>query len=251
MKNRIAWIVVVAGVGLVSAAPSQAVPIFSKTPSSDVSASKSDLGQDRFADSLMLGEAATAQSVTWRGIYGNANTLTFPLSFDLTLYSDAAGLPGAVLSNTPVSFNALAEITDTGADVYELFDVYEFQADLTPTLLAAGTPYWFSPLADTNNDVDDDWFWTTGLGGDAYAFKFDADDDGPWRLITDSSSFPPSPFGGPFYFILDDEPLAVPEPTTAMLAAAGVLALASRRRRADKRDRSAKSEIANVGPIGH
>lgn len=213
--------------------PAQAVPIFSQTPASNVGAvaSDADPGQNtRFADDFTLGAAATARSVTWRGVFSASNTpdFTFPVPFDLTIYNDNAGVPGTVLSTTPVMFNAIGDFTDTGVDLGNL-DVFEFQADLTATPLAAGTTYWFSPLANTINDADDNWAWTTS-GGDSAAQQLDVAGNGPWA---------PAALG-PFYFVLDDESIggatgnAVPEPISAALGLMGLatLAVATRRRAA-------------------
>ena len=233
--QRILLAATVAMLALIGAPAVHAVTIFSQTPASDITATASDLNFDvdgiRHADDFVLGAAATARSVTWRGVFaGFDETPNFPLSFDLTIYNDdggVPGLPGTVLSSTPVTFNMLGDITDTGVDLSGI-SVYEFQADLTPTALLAGTTYWFSTQADTSNDAADNWFWTSGGTSFSGAVQNNVTGNGPWESI---NLFP-------FYFILDDEPIggaagnAVPEPISAALGLMGLatLAVATRRR---------------------
>jgi len=165
-----------------------------------------------YADDFELTDAATIRSVTWRGMYDSANTPMFPTSFDLTIYDDVGGLPGTVLSNTTVNITGV----DTGDDL-GIRDVYEFQADLTATPLLGGTTYWFSTLADTNADTDDDWRWTSGFSNDASATQDNVTGSGPWSNID----------RGPFYFVLDDQSV-IPVPATAAFA---LVPLAMLRRR--------------------
>lgn len=203
---------------LLASSAAHAAPIYSQTPTVNTGVGSDLAFFNRAADEFSLTPSATARSVTWRGVSVASNTPEFPMSFDLTLYADAAGVPGAVLSTTTVSLTGV----DTGQDFADS-DVYEFQANLTPTALSAATTYWFSPFTDTTADVDDAWSWVGDFSAGSLAT---AAINGPWGAMAGTS-----------YFILDDQALAtggpgaVPEPTTAMLTLATLAGLALRRRR--------------------
>lgn len=168
---------------------------------------------------MTLTSADTARSVTWRGAIAGAGTTLPPISFDLIFYGSNANLlpdENNILSSTTVSF-AAGEFTDTGFDV-ATFNVYEFRADLTPTALPAATRVWFSVLADTGNDADDNFHWTSSASGGASSFR--ADVSGDAAFVLDAS--------GPFYFILDNA--LIPEPAGLSLLALAALPLRRRRR---------------------
>lgn len=147
----------------------EAAPIFSQTDTNQSfdgrlgSDRDSGSGGSQKADDVMLSAPATARSATWWGIFSQGNTPVLPVKFELIFYADKQGLPDLanVISRTSVSFNSLS---DTGETYYNgvfapLSNIYEFKANLTPTALSANTRVWFSVLADTSNDPDDNFSW--------------------------------------------------------------------------------------------
>ena len=96
------------------------------------------------------------------------------------------------------------------------FTFFEYSADLgTGIALSAPTTYHLSISNDTTGDGDD-WFWAVFFVGTASA---SIDSGATWVTGTAET-----------YFILDNA--SVPEPSTTLLLAPGLAALAWRRRRA-------------------
>jgi hypothetical protein len=185
----------------------------------------------RHADDFTVVSAATVRSVTWRGSYANGTTPPLPLSFKLTFYANdptangGNGLPnaGAVLSDTPVSFASVSDIksvmTSGGTSLLE------YQADLSaPLALTAGTRYWFSAMADTRNETNNDWRWAGGGGAVSQARQTSVAGNSPFEAATIA----------PLYYVLDDAAV-VPEPAGLTLLGASAVALLARRRRAAAR----------------
>ena len=112
---------------------------------------------------------------------------------------------------------ALNTLQDTGLNTARS-DVYEFQANLTPTPLSGGTQYWFSVVADTVNDPSFTFFWSRGNVGDTSALRGN---------IFEFGEYSPSTLG-PYYFVLNDT--FIPEPATGAMSLA-LLGLTFRRRR--------------------
>jgi hypothetical protein len=220
------------------ALPAEAVPIFSQTPPI-VAASPSDVETlIQHADNFSLAAPATVRSATWRGVFNDFNSATFPVPFTLTIYGNtfSGGNPipdvGNIISTTNVSFSP-GQFTDTNTDLVVgnlTFDIYEFQANLPPAALAAATTYWFSVLADTTGDPPaNNWAWARGAfaTGDGTALR---------QVSPFVGNFSHSANGGPFYFVLDDVALsAVPEAgplfVWTALGAVGAVGLVIRRRR--------------------
>jgi hypothetical protein len=188
------------------ACSAQAAPIFSQTHTPYTASIGSDVdaiwaeGAQVF-DDLTLASSATVQSVTWWGILGFEDTPVTPVSFELIFYRDAGGLPdtGNVISSTTVSFTSL---TGTGFEING-DDVYEFQANVTPTVLPGGTKVWFSVLADTSNDNDDDFLW-------AVEWFQDAGSGTTAHRAPLSETEPFDVFNGMQLFVLDDAPVSEP-----------------------------------------
>jgi hypothetical protein len=186
--------------------PSPAEPVFSQTHSPIHAAIGSDLdaiwgaGEQSF-DDLTLASSTTVQSVRWWGTLGFTDTPVTPVSFELIFYGDSGGLPDLdnVISSTTVSFTSL---TSTDFEING-DDVYEFQANVTPTVLPGATKVWFSVLADTRNDSDDDFLWAVEW------FQDDSSGTMAHRApLTETEPF--DVFNGMLLFVLDDAPISKP-----------------------------------------
>lgn len=109
-------------------------------------------------DDVTLSATATIRSVKWWGMYGPFNnTPVFPLSFQLTFYADSGGMPDLAnsLGSTAVQFTLLKP----DREIIFISNCYEFQANITPVAIPAGTKVWFSVFANTANDPDDSFLW--------------------------------------------------------------------------------------------
>ncbi len=202
----------------IAVAPSSslAAVLFSQTPGNINGFATDSAYGVQYVDDFTLSAPSTVERITWRGVYAFSSTPVFPLRFSLILYGNTGNVPDAnnVLSSTAITFTSAAQITDTGTLVIG-DKLYEFTADITPTALAASTTYWFSPLANTSNDSDDQWYWNSSNAGGTSARR------------SDSSPFTATA-NGPFYFILEGTP--APEPAALSLFSLGGIALLGRRR---------------------
>lgn len=142
-------------------------------------------------DNFTLSSGATISSVDWAG-----GTMGTPAatSFTINFYSDNGGAPGTLLSSNVVSAGTPVYV---GADPYT--DVYGYSATIDPFSAAAGTEYWLSIV---DNDLNNDWAWETGTGGDDLevsildgAYASPATDDLAFTLNNAASAATPEPSG--------------------------------------------------------
>jgi hypothetical protein len=218
MKTPWRFFFAAGSVGLLACSSAPAAVLFSQTitnPAVYDGAGASDRdARQQLADDVTLATSAVVTSVTWWGTFGSTDTPVLPVSFDLVFYADSGGLPdsGSILAFTSVQFATLA---DTGDDLNG-DDIYVFQADVAPVQLAAGVKVWFSVLADTANDGDDDFLW---------------------RLDRHGNSARRFPMSNPFIASINSVPLfvlegnLVPEPSSFALFGLGALGMTLHRRR--------------------
>jgi hypothetical protein len=216
-----------AGVIAVTAADmASAAPVFSRVPGmiDGGTGSDRDFGT-QIADDVTLTSAATVRSVKWWGMFGPFNnTPVTPVSFDLIFYGDIGGSPSLpnvnnVLSSTTVSFSTLTDTGINAGNVDDPLDVYVFEANVTPTAIPANTKVWFSVLANTNNDLDDDFLWAgRNTGNSTHTFAYLTSSSAP-NFTTQSGTL--------WYFVLDNAAL-IPEPSSLVLLSLGGLCAVAR-----------------------
>ena len=234
MKTPIAALACLAASML--AAPAGAGPIlyqqvsnFPLAGASSLTASQTDTtpgGLGNFAttyDNFSLASASQVGSITWQGGYYLPALGYSPTDFQIQIYSNAAGKPGAVLDTINVA-SAAANAVHVGAEDSpsqgaEL--IYNYSANVGAINLAGGK-YWLSIVADLPYQISPpftigQWGWHSGTGGDGTSLQTF---DGTMSTHATDQAF--GIFGA----------ATVPEPSSVLLSAAGLsLAMLAERRR--------------------
>lgn len=158
MTNRILMLIAMGAMGTSHVAQGAVVHEnpFNAAAEEPGSFSQSD---QRLAGQFRLETASNVDRVTWYGTMYGADPLDTgdTWSFNLVLYGDSAGLPGAMLASRSVT----AAVTDTGVDLGGE-RVYLFDAGIDALALAAGNSYWFSAV---NTGTQDTFRWARGTAG--------------------------------------------------------------------------------------
>lgn len=168
-------------------------------------------GVDNYAtayDDFTLVGDATITGLTFAGVYFNPGVVGVTTSFEVQFYDDNASHPGSSLYSSSIPGNG-GEVCDSSPNPVCTYSVTVNFAVL------GGTPYWLSIVSDS--EVQPQWAWAGGTGGDSGAFQVYFGQGTPQESDRAFSLFTPQ----------------VPEPSTwaMMLVGFGAAGAALRRRR--------------------
>ena len=219
--RRVATVLLLLLVAVLSPRLANATPIATQHPVINF-AHASDDNLDFFAfDDFTVGSAATARSVTWRGIYSGTGIPTVD-AFAINLFADSAGPAG--LSASFCSWKRRSQ--DISRDRQHrrkgLRTVRLCRQPGSGLALVAGARYWLWIYNDTSTP------------GDTSTWNWAADDTTGSLLLAGTTSGPFFAASSSAYFAVDAENLAVaavPEPATLSLLGLGLGAIATRYRR--------------------
>lgn len=153
-------------------------------------------------------------TVQWFGQYFNPPTAGAITAFTISFYADAGGVPGALVESDTIAGNANETLVGLAGDGLPL---YSYSADIIAFAPIADTQYWMSIVPDLG--FPPRWGWSSGTGGDGQGYQCFF---GTCGFIGDDLAFT----------LNGNIPPQVPEPSSSVLIATGLLgAAASIRRR--------------------
>ncbi len=176
-------------------------------------------------DNFALGTADNIDAVTWVGSYFNLPGTGTITSFQVTIYANSGGIPGAALDTTTISGNA--NETSLGFDAMGDPE-FSYSATLSSVFAAAaGTQYWLSVEPTLASPPQWGWETSSGLG--------DPGDNESYQLFYGRALVPPNDLA--FSLRGSDPSGTVPEPYSIVLLATviGLVAISQRRRKATAR----------------
>jgi hypothetical protein len=142
------------------------------------------------AENVQATAAGNLTNLCWWGIYLNFSTLTDCSPgpgdlFQITLYSDAGGLPGALKAG-PFAVVPTAKFATGNLILNGVFNIseWQFEAAIPPTPVAAGECYWIEISNDTSPDgASCAWLWDTAEPGDGRGAQNGASTDYDLALV--------------------------------------------------------------------
>lgn len=171
-------------------------------------------------DDFSIALGGTVTQVTWRGVYSNLPGNASPNTTDwgLSFYANNGGSPGSMLSTTVLSN---AQVTRSSLGTGDLngvtYDIYEFTANVNAFNAAAGTTYWFSPLA-ASASTPPSFAWIHGTGGDGSSLQ---------QIFASGAMTGTSTTADLAFTLSGDVPTSgVPEPSTAVFVVCGLAGVA-------------------------
>jgi hypothetical protein len=206
--------------GLVLAAPAGAMIVLDQPLDPTQSGIYSDFPDTRRAESFVLTERTTLETISWAGYYGAPQAISNPVTFNIRFYNDDGGTPGLPLDPYFQEYVAAVDAVPTG-DIFTTTDgdtpflSYEFSLSLT---LDPGK-YWVGigeADARTPPGASSQWLWarSTSTGGFAYG--------NPWQTFE----------GRGLALTLTGTPTsAIPEPLTVVLLGVALAGLGVARHR--------------------
>jgi hypothetical protein len=167
-------------------------------------------------DNFTLAATSTISQVSWVGIGStNPGPPAAGYSFGVNFYSDQGGAPGSLISSNAFQIVGLPYVGLPG--------YYAYNAPVNVTV-GGGQQYWVSIFT---YGTSSQWSWDKGFGGDSYSLIFNNlgggsnvyPHDTAFALIYDPPVTAP--------IVSSGAPSPVPEPSTLVLSASGLLSLAS------------------------
>ncbi len=122
--------------------------------------------EQRLAEDVHLGQAATLRSLSFLGGYYGGPAASAD-DFSLTIFTDLDGLPDP---DGVVATRPLQSLRRTGpVGTYFHRDIYSYSADVASVGLSADTAYWLMLVNDTTGQAGGTWCWAGSSSGGIYA----------------------------------------------------------------------------------
>ncbi len=205
-------------VSLFIATNAQAATVFDQSfdPSAPVFGGPFSEGSNRVYDNFSLASGSNLSSLTFWGAHWTTGVEPSPLDFAISLYNNAAGVVGSLISN--VSYSIVSNV-DTGVDHNNSAgaDIREYTMEFDSPLALAAGDYWLSVYHATDAPgTTFVWQRSSGSSGNYIQNRVSRTGDMAFRLDD----------GG----LVDVSPVPLPAAGWLLLASLAGLGAASRRK---------------------